>query len=190
LDISLIRRHILNIALLDSPYKLLAADVNGSRTVSTLDLTFIRRMILTPTNPLPTGLWRFVPSDYAFPNVQSPWDAPTNHAYSGLSADLGGQDFLAIKMGDVNNSWTPPVAPSDFAPAAARAAQGSGPDVLFQVSHHTNQPGDTVVTKVTARGLREVTSAQWTLAWDPAVLRFKTTADYALRGLATGNFGT
>ena len=48
LDIAFIRRQILSIASLDSPYKLLAADVDGNAKVSTLDLTFIRRLVLDP----------------------------------------------------------------------------------------------------------------------------------------------
>ena len=191
IDLSLIRRHILNIAPLDTPYKLLAADVNGSRSVTTLDLTFIRRLILGSTNTLPLSLWRFVPADYAFTNTAAPWDAPTNRSYASLVAAVTNQDFMAIKLGDVNNSWAPPVAFAGFAPAAQRAPLLSfAPEVSFSVSQHTNQPGDLVAVQVTAGNFREVTSAQWTLAWDPAVLRFAGTGKFGLKGLTAANFGS
>jgi hypothetical protein len=191
IDISLIRRHILNIAPLDTPYKLLAADVNGSRSVTTLDLTFIRRLILGTTNNLPLGLWRFVPADYVFTNTAAPWDAPTNRSYATLVTGMTNQDFMAIKLGDVNNSWAPPVSFAGFAPAAQRAGLANfGPEVTFAVSQHTNQPGELVAVKVTAGNFRDVTSAQWTLAWDPAVIRFAGTGKYGLKGLGTANFGS
>jgi hypothetical protein len=191
IDISLIRRHILNIAPLDTPYKLLAADVNGSKSVTTLDLTFIRRLILGSTNTLPLGLWRFVPAGYVFTNTAAPWDAPTNRSYANLVTAATNQDFMAIKIGDVNNSWAPPVAFAGFAPAGMKAPlAGFGPEVTFAVSQHTNQPGELVAVKVTANNFREVTSAQWTLAWDPAVIRFAGTGKYGLKGLTAANFGS
>jgi hypothetical protein len=192
LDISLIRRHILNIASLDTPYKLLAGDVNGSRSVTTLDISLIRRVILGVTNTFPMGLWRFVPSDYVFPDPLNPWDAPTNRVYQNLVAPVTNQDFMGIKLGDVNNSWVPPVSLSGFAPASLQrsAALTSAPEVTFAVSSHTNQPGDIIVAQITATGFRQVTSAQWTLAWDSSVLRYKATGKYGLKGMASANFGT
>ncbi|MEI6396073.1 MAG: InlB B-repeat-containing protein, partial [Verrucomicrobiota bacterium] len=108
LDISLIRRHILGIATLDSPYKLLAADVNCSGSASTVDISLIRRIILGITNVFPCGLWRFVPAAYVFPDPLSPWSAPGSSGYTNTLADHTNENFVAIKLGDVNNSWTPP----------------------------------------------------------------------------------
>jgi hypothetical protein len=106
-DLALVRRQILNVARLDSPYKLLAADVNNSRSVTTVDITWIQRTILGSTNQFPSGPWRFVPSDYSFPDPLNPWDAPSSRRYTNLLTGADNQDFLAVKQGDVNNSWTP-----------------------------------------------------------------------------------
>ena len=108
LDISLIRRHILDISHLDSPYKLLAADVNASQSVTTLDISYIRKLVIDSASAFPAGLWRLVPADYIFPDPANPWDPPPNRSYTNLLADIFGQDFLAIKLGDVNASWSPP----------------------------------------------------------------------------------
>lgn len=106
LDITLIRRHILGLAQLDSSHKLLAADVNRSSSVSTLDITLIRRLILGLTNNFPSGLWTFVPSDHVFANPALPFGSDLKRHYSALGEDRVGQDFIGIKMGDVNGSWT------------------------------------------------------------------------------------
>jgi hypothetical protein len=185
LDISLVRRHILNIVSLDSPYKLLAADVDGNKAVSTLDLSFMRRLVLDPTNRPPAGLWRFIPSNYIFTNTLAPWSAPTNRSYPGVSADLGGQDFLAIKLGDVNNS----VKSSVSAGVVQTLKKNLTPVVTFQVNNAASAPGTSVVVRVTVSNFSRVTTAQGTLTWNPAVLRFVATEQYGLGGLASGNFG-
>ncbi len=119
-DLSLTRRQILQVSALGSPYRLLAADVNGSRSVSTLDLFWMQKLILGTTNIFPAGLWRFVPSDYVFPDPVTPWDAPPSRTYTNLMGDAHGQDFVAIGLGDVNQSWTPPAA---AAPLSATGIQ-------------------------------------------------------------------
>jgi hypothetical protein len=106
LDIALIRQQVLNIKPLDSPYKLLAGDVNGSGSVTTLDIALIRQVILGITNKFPGGLWRFVRSDYVFANPQASWSAQGARNYQNLAAGANGQDFIAVKLGDVNNSWS------------------------------------------------------------------------------------
>ncbi|MFM1769790.1 MAG: hypothetical protein RJA22_2319 [Verrucomicrobiota bacterium] len=185
LDISLIRRHVLSITNLDSPYKILAADVNGSSSVSTLDISFIRRLILAATNSLPQGLWRYVPADHVFANPSSPWSAPASRTVSVSGADAPGQNFIALKLGDVNASWVAPILPAGaFRPAEAGPAplQGPGPEVAISLSRHTALPGQSVTVQVTAAGVRRVTSLQGTLAWDPAVLRFESAAPGVLAG--------
>jgi hypothetical protein len=186
LDISIIRRHILSVSNLDSPYKLLAADVDGSTTITTLDLSFMRRLILGITNRFPMGLWRFVPANFVFTNVLSPWTAPTNRSYAGVGSDLVGQDFVALKLGDVNNSWTPSSGDAAF----KSTAKDGSPVVSFEVNGATNLPGSSVMVQVKVSGFSQVTSAQGTLVWDPTVIRFTGTEDYELDGLAPGNFGT
>lgn len=105
-DLVLISRHVLGVQLLDSPYKIIAADVNNTGHITTLDIIKLRRLILSLDTELEhVESWRFVPADYQFPNTANPWQElfPTSITVSGLSGDgLLQQDFIAIKMGDVN----------------------------------------------------------------------------------------
>ena len=194
LDSALIRQHILTppSSSLTTPYKLLAADVNASEAVTTLDSALVRQIVLSMSTQFPAGLWRFVPSDYIFPNPQSPWTAPSNRLHSVVASDIGGQSFTAIKLGDVNNNWSPPPALSGdpSLDAIAKAAAVPGSEVEFQVGRYTASLGETVNVSVTARGFTRVTSAQFTLAWDPLVLRFTEISAYGLRGMRLGDFAT
>ena len=190
----MIQRHILGRTLLDSPYKLLAADVDGSGQIDSYDQTLIQRLILGRDTQFPAGLWRFVPADYVFPNPQAPWAAPTNRWYTNLLAEVTDGNFVAIKLGDVDNSWA---APPGGQGMVVKSGSGSQvvpqdvlPEVVFAVSQQSAQPGQTVNVGVRLSGFRQVTSAQFSLGWDPGVLRYVGTGSYGLKGVGEGNFST
>src|SRR6185436_1668412 len=105
-DVLQIRRHILGMLSLPSPYKIIAADVDGSGTVTTTDILHTRSMILQMTTTFPNGrLWSFVPADYVFADMQNPFPFPTTRTYTNLQQSVTRQDFIGIKLGDVNESW-------------------------------------------------------------------------------------
>jgi len=110
-DVLLIRRHILGNGALGSPYKIIAAaEVNaaGDTTITTQDILFTRSLILGNITSFPTNrLWQFVPSDYVFPDVTNPFPFPNMRTYTNITTNQTGQDFIGIKLGDVNGSWDP-----------------------------------------------------------------------------------
>ena len=126
LDIALMRRHILATERFDSPYKVLAADVNNSGSVTTFDIAVLRRFILGLTDSLPAGLWQFVPSDSQFPDSIKPWPHETARIYTTIDSDYAEQDFIGIKLGDVNGSWSPPVTGATASVESATAAPATG----------------------------------------------------------------
>lgn len=106
-DMVLIRKHILNIENLDSPYKIIAADVNKSGSVSTFDIVITRKLLLGNIPEFPTGdSWRFIPRDYEFPNPLNPFVEEFPETIELESGHTESVDFIAIKLGDVNNSAT------------------------------------------------------------------------------------
>lgn len=111
LDVTLLARHILNINPLVSPYKVIAADVNDSGTLTTLDIVLMRLMIIGRLDEFPgsTPSWRFVPSHYSFPPDRNPFN-PRFREDRILNNIQGFHevDFVAIKMGDINCSATLP----------------------------------------------------------------------------------
>lgn len=110
LDLSIISRHILNIQLIDSPYKMIAADVNDSGTISTTDVVAARKVILQSATTFPNGnpSWRFVAADYEFINPSNPFneDFPEVVNFNNLTEPMMA-DFIGIKIGDVNCSSNP-----------------------------------------------------------------------------------
>lgn len=104
LDLLVLQKHILNVTPLDSPYKIIAADANGSGRISTMDLVSIRKVILGIDEAFPVGTsWRFIDGAYEFEN---PAD-PLGEDFDILMAQSIGSralDVIAVKVGDLNNS--------------------------------------------------------------------------------------
>ena len=109
-DILLIQNHILGRDILDSPYKLIAADVNNSKAISTLDLIELRKLILSVDLRFEkNNSWRFIPAQYQFPNPSNPWQRnfPEIININNLRDSLMSVDFIGIKIGDVSGNVDP-----------------------------------------------------------------------------------
>jgi large repetitive protein len=107
-DLVLIQKHILGVVALNSPYKMIAADVNNSKSITTLDLIVLRKLILNIDKSFQNNTsWRFVDATYQFPNASNPWAAafPEVVSINDLAANTTA-NFVAIKVGDVNASAT------------------------------------------------------------------------------------
>ncbi|MEM1123524.1 MAG: T9SS type A sorting domain-containing protein [Bacteroidota bacterium] len=107
-DVLLLQKHILGIRLLDSPYKILAADLNSSGDITAYDMLLLRQMILSIIDEFPeTPSWRFIDAEYEFENPRDPFaENPPTSIDLDMNA-LGPQldiRFVAIKMGDMNNT--------------------------------------------------------------------------------------
>lgn len=106
-DIVLITKHILALQPLGTPYKRIAADVNRSETITTLDIIQIRKLILNITDEFPSNTsWRFIDQDYTFPQPQNPWLEffPELINFNDLIGEELNAGFIGVKIGDVNNS--------------------------------------------------------------------------------------
>jgi hypothetical protein len=107
LDLVHIQKHLLGHAQLNSPYKMIAADANDSRSITAIDLVELRKLILGIYSELPNNAsWRFVDKDYDFPDPFNPWmqQWPENHMISPLATGMNHANFFGIKVGDVNNT--------------------------------------------------------------------------------------
>ncbi|MEZ4985131.1 MAG: dockerin type I domain-containing protein [Saprospiraceae bacterium] len=106
-DIVLISKHILAIQPLNSPYKRIAADVNRSGTITTLDLIQMRKLILNIYTEFPDNTsWRFISNGFIFPQPENPWASffPELININNLVGEALNAGFVAVKVGDVNGS--------------------------------------------------------------------------------------
>ncbi len=105
LDLLLIQRHILKLKEFDSPYKIIAADIDDNSKINAYDLIQLRRLILgkIQTFPAPQKEWRFVDEEYEFLDPTSPFPFQESIQVSNLVSNMNYQDFIGVKIGDVNN---------------------------------------------------------------------------------------
>jgi photosystem II stability/assembly factor-like uncharacterized protein len=111
-DIALVSRLILGIetSLLTSPLKLLAADVNGDGAIDGVDLLLLRRFVLYIDERFSeVPQWVFVPKTFTMPSVPPRLSAiPQSYFFNPYATrNPNPFAFWTVKMGDVNNSYTP-----------------------------------------------------------------------------------
>jgi len=106
-DITLLRRHVLGLTVLDSPYKLLAADVNKDGQLSVRDIIELQRIILGVQDEFINNTsWRFFDRNFVFMNPKSPWEEARQAESKSFNVPFGDVhvDFYGIKIGDLNNN--------------------------------------------------------------------------------------
>jgi hypothetical protein len=102
-DLVASQRHVLRAAPLDNPYKIIAADADGSRFISLADIVELQRIILRIQPDFRNiPIWQFMPADYKFPNPKDPFseELPQFFVIENLKFDLFDVNFIGIKSGD------------------------------------------------------------------------------------------
>jgi hypothetical protein len=161
LDLILIQSHILSLNLLTNPYDIIAADVNLNSSITTFDIVLIRSIILNINNAFPGNRnWAFVNSDYAFPVPENPFGY-LDHRQISSSTDLQSQDFIGVKLGDVNGSWDPSIA---------RIAGGD--DIVVTSESMDVGIGDTITQLVRVDAFDDKLGFQFTLEWNSVNLEY------------------
>ncbi|HNW90499.1 MAG TPA: T9SS type A sorting domain-containing protein [Bacteroidales bacterium] len=168
-DIILMQRHIGAAQLLGSPYKIIAADVNSSGTVNVIDISMTKALILQNITSFPGNkLWSFVNSSYVFADPIHPFPYENSRSYSNATA-ASDQNFIGVKLGDVNNSWDPFVS---------KALSSEIITMSTQSMETVN--GAIVEVPVTVKDFNNISGFQYTLSWDPEVLEFVDANNAAL----------
>ena len=104
-DMFKMMQHNLNITLLSSPYKMIAADVNNDGSIDATDMLHMQNFILSISQAIPAGGWIFIPSDYVFPNPTNPFSSnyPQSKTIT-LTSALSNINFIGLRRGDVNDT--------------------------------------------------------------------------------------
>lgn len=168
-DIVHIQKYLLGNGTLDSPYKLIAADANGSGDISARDIIELRRLILGLTNELPNSpSWRFVDKSYKFADPSNPFATgwPEIYDIKGLNGHMMSVDFTAVKVGDVNNSAS--------ANANSTIQTRSNANLLLQVDDQEFVAGELVEVPVTSEFVSGLEGYQFTLNFNNELLSFES----------------
>jgi len=155
-DLVLISKHILGLTPLQTPYQMIAADANKSGSITTLDITELRKLILDMYETLPNNnSWRFVDKSFEFPNVYNPFATvfPEQISAQDNQSNRMAEDFVSIKIGDINGTAQ---TNSQMASEARNAAT-----LLFSIDNRSVTAGE--VFKLTMQADQAVQCFQFTL---------------------------
>ncbi len=109
-DLIKIKRFILGLDTDLSPYDIIAADANKSRSITGFDLIELRKLLLGTTGGFANNnSWRFVDANFVFPNPQNPFQTVFPEFANIPNAIQQGNyqiSFKAIKVGDLDcDAW-------------------------------------------------------------------------------------
>jgi hypothetical protein len=167
LDILKIQRHILGIEALDSPYKIIAADVNKSGAVTGADLVEIRRLILKTIDEFSNApSWRFVPRAYQFYDELDPIkeNFPEQVQILNFQGQVPAVEFVAIKVGDVNESVT--ANSTNYSGSNSRSKN----NLILDVMNTELVIGEVYEIEFRSADFRNIFGYQFTMAVDPSKL--------------------
>ena len=169
-DIVVITRHILGAMPFDNPYKYIAADVDLSGYVSTLDIIQIRKVVLRldlEFKKCPS--WRFIDASFRFKDNNNPLAEiyPELRNYNNLNSEMLGADFVGIKMGDVSGN-------------AARENLNAAPELRDQAERPLQigalpseiKAGEVYTMALNLPNASDLMGAQFSLQFDPEILAF------------------
>lgn len=165
LDLVMIQRHILGLQAIDSPYKLLAADINNSRSITAADLVNLRKVILGISTEFDNNTsWRFVPSAYVFQDASNPFDFPSKINIDSIFEDKSNVNFTAIKVGDINNSVV--------ANATSRSTESRSANALFVSELKQYTDGQVASVDIKAGDQMDIMGTQFAIDFDANKLAF------------------
>jgi hypothetical protein len=154
LDLVLIQRHILGTQEFTNAMNVIAADVNNDARINSVDLVELRKVILGTADEFTNKSWRF-------PVAGQTLDVTNVFPYNEnislfVSGDVDNQNFVAVKIGDVNGTAT-----TDVMNATAESRTASSLNLTAE--NRNVEAGETVEVPVTAANFNDVFGFQYTM---------------------------
>ncbi len=166
-DLVTMQKHILRIQSIPSPYRIIAADVNKSKTISSFDIVLLRKLILyIDTEFSGNTSWRFIPDSFTFPNPQNPFQTnfPESIDIGPLGQNISGANFTGLKVGDVSGNANPNML--------LQSEGRSLGELTFAVEDQQFKRDELIEVPFMAKDFHDVIAFQFTLDFDTDLLNF------------------
>lgn len=162
-DLIILRQHILGKSTIYSPYKLIAADVNGDKVINTQDLIILRKIVMGTLEEFPEGVsWKFVDMKYIFdPFVPAlTQNYPSSVTIKRLRENTDNVSFIAVKLGDLNSTVLASGVPGQYSSRSDVSTK------MYATKEAAEQGITTVNIKPTAS--HKMTGLQMAIRFNPA----------------------
>jgi hypothetical protein len=157
LDILLIQQHILGLNAITDAHNLIAANVNDDARISGADLIELRKVILGIESEFPNNQsWRFVDAQESLVDGVLAVDYNETIEVLDIQANVSDQDFVAIKIGDVNGT----AIPNNL---VSQEAEGRGGALVLNAQDAAVESGEIIEVAVTSDMFTDVLGYQFTL---------------------------
>lgn len=167
LDLVLIQRHILNMAVLEDPLDLIAADVDNNQRITGSDVVQLRKIILGIDSEFSNNTsWRFVDMQHDFEEPEFPWPFPENWVMNNVRSDYMETDFIGVKVGDIDGSV------NDILGKEALENRSIDLRIPLSVQDIRFKEGDEIHIPIKGRDWLEIVATQWNVAFDNKVLDY------------------
>lgn len=187
-DLVRITQHILGAVPLSSPYQIIAADATNDMQVTTFDIVTFRQLILQIFEELPNNdSWRFVRTNYVFPNPMNPWLEPFPEftTYNNLNQNYTAQNYYGIKIGDVTGD----VNPQNFTGDSGERGYSSAGVLELTIAGSEVAADEIFEVPVFASNFTNYLGFQFALEFDPAEVELVKVAPGSLPDLTEASFG-
>lgn len=169
-DAARVIAHVTGLNLL-SGNALVVADASGNNVINSFDAAQIARYSAALAPFGVTGQWRF----YTVPDVPfPPGTTPTSRTYPTVNANLAGENYIGLLMGDVSGNWQNTGARPAHGNAENSLAK-SGPlrNIAVDLPDIISAPGKEVVVPVRIANIADkgIISYEFDLKYDPSVLQ-------------------
>lgn len=206
-DLFFIQQHIVNNIPFSSIYDYIAADVNQSGTITTLDLVLIQDVIVNPEiSPVPSSVidaynpWRFIQKEYAETDLD-PFDldpsmalpaqpmAPVvpaseqNRVYNPAMLPMANVDWIAVKVGQIFGGLNTNTLTSNDVDTR------TGENFVMSVENQKVNNGDLISIPVYAKDYSAFIAWQFTLEFDENYLEYQGLIPGAIDGFEENKLG-
>ena len=206
-DLFFIQQHIVNNIPFSSIYDYVAADVNQSGTITTLDLVLIQDVIVNPEiSPIPSSVidaynpWRFIQKEYAEisldpydldPSIALPSQpmapvvpaADQNRMYNPASLPMTDIDWIAVKVGQIFGGLNTNTLTTNDVDSR------TGENLVMSAENQKVINGQLISIPVYARDYAAFIAWQFTLEFDENYLSFEDIVPGAMEGFNRNKLG-
>ncbi len=178
LDMVLISKHILNIEELNAPWKLLAADVNKSNSITTFDIVELRKVVLGIYTKFPKNTsWRYYIEDCNLPVDPLGMQACATHynlPIQPFTQYPARMNFRGLKVGDVNGN----AVLNNF----GNTATDRGPESILTLPDITLKAGQSIAIPLRATDANRWSGLQAGFQFDPDNMTVQAVTSEKLTG--------
>ena len=188
------RKHILVIERLATVPAMIAADANEDDSIDVADIVAMQKVILAKSDSFSTDdqgnaqpVWRIVDAEVVNnATTENVFDGILDGAdeivYNDLSSDITDANFVAIKLGDANQDWSPDSSEAQQTTLGARDTLQVS-DIIRLNAPQTHADGS-ITIDVHAQATQGLVGMQFGLNWDRQILQLEGMTAHQLPGFS------